>query len=447
MFNRVREWLTAAFRDGGTPDGQLGRTNGVGETSTLQQNASPPDARAAVRPWADDSYRTHPTVGLTPSRLISYLHAASAGAPTIQFELFGEMLQKWPRLASVEATRRLALTGLDWEIMPADRRSASRAERRAAQAAADFCSETLGRLDAFGAALDHLAGAIGYGLAAVEIVWEDGRLADLVPVPFSRLVGDLRDPWRVRVRTEESPHDGLPMERDAQKWILHQPRTLPARPFDGGLLRTSALLYLAQNLSFKDWLIFSQVAGMPLRLGQFDLGTPEADRAALLKMLDRIGTDSAAIVSKNVDVKFVEATRGGDKPYEPIQDYCNTEVTILWLGQHLTTDVKSSGSRAAAEVQDRVREDLLVDDIRQEGETIRRDLLRPMVRARFGDDVPTPFFRRSLIQSVDTKVLADTLSVAVRELGLPVPTRWVHRSLGIPQPRDGEPVLRGEVSR
>ena len=67
----------------------------------------------------------------------------------------------------------------------------------------------------------------------------------------------------------------------------------------------------------------------------------------------------------------------------------------------------------------------------------------PLVRARFGDGVPVPRFRRSLIQSVDTKVLADTLAVAVRELGMKVPRRWVHRALGIPEAAEDEAVLSG----
>ena len=49
-------------------------------------------------------------------------------------------------------------------------------------------------------------------------------------------------------------------------------------------------------------------------------------------------------------------------------------MTILWLGQSLTTDIGEHGSRAAAEVHDRVREDLLVDDIADEGQTLARDL-------------------------------------------------------------------------
>ena len=71
---------------------------------------------------------------------------------------------------------------------------------------------------------------------------------------------------------------------------------------------------------------------------------------------------------RTIMLRLLESGRS-DKPYQALQEYCNTEVTILWLGQHLTTDIKNSGSRAAAEVHDRVREDLLVDDMRDEAAT------------------------------------------------------------------------------
>jgi len=45
-----------------------------------------------LRPWWRDSHQTYPTIGLTPARLMSYLQAADAGAPQMQFELFAEML-------------------------------------------------------------------------------------------------------------------------------------------------------------------------------------------------------------------------------------------------------------------------------------------------------------------------------------------------------------------
>ena len=403
------------------------------------------DQQRVVRPWREDALHAYPSVGLTPARALALLHAADAGAPQMQFELFGEMLQKWPRLAAVEATRRLALTGLGWEIEPGRTAAGDAAAARLAEQAAEHCRVTLAGIERFPEALDHLARAIGHGIAVAELVWDRGRLVDIVPVPYARLVADVGEPWRLRVRTEEEPSVGVALDELPFKWIVHQPRAVPGRPFEGGLLRASVLLYLAQNLSFKDWLIYSQIAGMPVRVGRFEPGTPEADKQQLLKMLEALGTDAVAVLSKNIELQTFEA-RGGDKPYQPLQDYCNTEVTILWLGQHLTTDIRQQGSRAAAEIHDRVREDLLVSDIAAEARSLRRDLLAPLVRARFGAAAAVPQFRRSLVQAVDTKVLAETLALAVRELGLRVPRRWVHRALGIPEPAGQEPVLGGGVA-
>lgn len=366
-----------------------------------RQNAT--DSRV-VRPWRDDSFRPHPTLGLTPSRALAALHAADAGSPQMQFDLYADMLQKWPRLAAVAATRRLALTGLDWEIVPgdtsacetsaADAPAASRTPSHdtrsdASHAAAAFCRDALRQLPRLDDVLHHLASAVGFGLAVAELVWEDGRLADIVPVPYSRLIGDPHEPWRLRVRTEDEPSLGVALDETPGKWIIHAPRAAAGRPFESGLLRASVPLFVAQNATLKDWLIYSQIAAMPLRVARHDPGMTAADRADLLRTLESLSTDAVAVFDKSVELMLLEAGRG-EKPYQPLQDYCNTEVTILWLGQHLTTDVRGQASRAAAQVHDRVREDLLADDIRDESASLTRDVLTPLVRARFGAAAPGP---------------------------------------------------------
>lgn len=386
------------------------------------------DAGRLVAPWREDAARGYPSVGLTPSRALAILQNADGGAPEMLFELFRDMVQKWPRLAAVEATRRLALTGLEWDIFAGGRRDGPIENRPTirqqttinADAVAAFCRDTLDSIENFDGVLDHLAAAIGFGVSVVEIVWDRGRVVALEPVPWSRLVADALEPWRLRIRTEDEPSVGVAADEHPAKFIVHRPRAALGRLFDGGLMRSSLLLYLAQNTSFKDWLTYSQIAGMPVRVAQFEPGTPEAERRALLRVLETLGTEAAAVMSKAVELRLLESGRS-DKPYQALQEYCNTEVTILWLGQHLTTDIKNSGSRAAAEVHDRVREDLLVDDMRDEAATLRRDLLRPMVEARFGPAAAIPEFRRSLVESIDTKTLAQTLAVASRELRMRVP--------------------------
>ncbi|GEM_PF-1773603 len=195
-----------------------------------------PVSDRVVRWWRQDSQHSYPSVGLTPSRLLAYLQAADAGAPQAQFELFAEMLQKWPRLAAVENTRRLALTGLDWEIAVGPQAAGGGVGREVAQRAADFCRSTLDRLDGFRQALSHLANAIGYGIAVVELVWEVGKLVDLVPVPYGRLISDPQEPWRLRILTEEEPARGVALDEHPFKWVVHQPRAMPGRrPPAGGL--------------------------------------------------------------------------------------------------------------------------------------------------------------------------------------------------------------------
>jgi phage gp29-like protein len=388
-----------------------------------------------VAPWRADADRSYPSIGLTPARALALLQAADNGQPTQLFELFHEMLMRWPRLAAVEGTRRLGLTGLSYEITASEN-----ASQKDPDAAVAYCRETLTRIEHLPAILNHLATAIGHGIAVAELIWERGQLVDIVPVPHSRLITNHDQPFALRVKTDAAPADGILLADYPNKWIVHQPGAQPGGHFAAGLLRASVLLYLAQNLSFKDWLTYSQLAGMPMRVAQIEPGTPEADQKALLKMLSELGTEAAAVFSKNVDLRMIDTARTDKRPYQPLQEYCNTEITILWLGQHLTTDMRSNGSRAAAEVHDRVREDLLAHDMAQEAATLRRDLLRPLVQSRFGSAAPVPVFRRSIVQSVDTKVLAETLSTAINELGMQIPRRWMHAALGIPEPIANEPI-------
>ena len=151
-------------------------------------------------------------------------------------------------------------------------------------------------------------------------------------------------------------------------------------------------------------------------------------------------------LADSVELEISEANRATpNPPYQSLVNMLNREMTKAWLGQTLTVDMADQGgSKAAAEVHDRVRRDILLDDIRKEGRTIRRDILRPLAQFKFGLDVPVPFFRRKPDPGApgrDLRELADVLSVAVNDLGIKAPTRWVHDTLGIPEPQNAEAVL------
>jgi len=395
----------------------------------------------------EDSARDYPSAGLTPSGLAMVLREADDGSLATAMQLFEEMEEKDAHLFAVANTRRLALTGLDWEIVSvADIRT--NVDRTRADEAADYCREVLTGIDSFDEVLQHLSLAVGRNIAVAEIVWNtvDGALrpVDLVAVAFTRLVFD--EFGRLRILTDTAPRDGI--EPPPHKFVVHTPHSVSGFPQRGGLLRVTAMVYLAKNLALKDWMIFAEIFGMPVRVARYDPTATAEEKRELLHMLESLGSNAAGVFSRAVDLQIIEAKSGtSGLPYEKLVEYLNREMSKAWLGQTLTTDVAGQrGTFAASAVHQQVRRDVLTDDARKEGRTLRRDLLAPIVRLRFGQDVPVPLFRRRLKRETSAKELADALDVAVNRLGAAVPTGWAQEALGIPQADEAEPRLSG-VSR
>jgi len=392
-----------------------------------------PKPGRVVVPRAEDSVRDYPGVGLTPSRLTAVLQEADDGSLSTAMQLFEEMEEKDAHLYAVANMRRLALTGLDWEIVCGDdvRRNAD----QAADEAAAYCREVIGGIVGFDEALQHLSLATGRNISVVELVWDlvNGSLApiELVPVDFTRLIFDDMD--RLRILTADEPRDGIALPPN--KFIVHTPHSVSGHAQRGGLLRVTAMVYLAKNLALKDWMIFAEVFGMPVRIARYEPSATPDEKRELLHMLETLGSNAVGIFSRAVELQVVEANRGTTgPPYERLIEFLNREMSKAWLGQTLTTDVSGQrGSIAATQIHEQVRQDVLADDMRKEARTIRRDLLEPLARMRFGDSAPVPLFRRRLRRHDTPQDVASLLKSAVQDLGLKIPRGWAHEALGLPQ--------------
>ncbi len=408
-----------------------------------------PQVGALLRPRRADTVRDYPADGLTPQRLIAIMREADGGSLSAQMELYEQMEEKDAHLFSVANTRRLAVTSLPWDVVSGaeiEGRHAGRVrDPRLAEAAATFCDVTLRSLPGFEESQVHLALAIGRNVAVAEMVWEATgsglRLRELVPVDFGRLVlGDLDE---IRLLTGESDFEGIELPPD--KFIVHAPHAVGGHSSRGGLLRVTSLAFLAKHFAIKDWLIFAEVFGMPVRIARYAPNASVEEKRELIGMLKQLGADATAIFSKAVDIEIKQTRVPGETNlYENLCLYFDREISKAWLGQTLTTDVvRARASAGVATVHERVRQDLRDDDLRKEARTIRRDLLAPMVRMAFGADAPVPFFRRRTDRTHDPELLSRVLSVAVNQLGIRVPVKWAHSALGLPEAVEGEAVLPG----
>jgi len=397
-----------------------------------------------IMPRREDTWREYPADGMTPSQLTRILRAADEGDIQTALALYAQMEEKDAHLFGVAQTRRLAVTGLPWEVVSAAALHRG-VDKVLADEAAGYCRERLAELERLEDVLRHLSLATGRNISAAEIVWDvvrgDHAVVDVVPVDFARLTVD--ECGRVRILTRDEPWTG--MLPPPNKFIIHMPHSASGHPMHGGLLRVSALAYLGKHFAMKDWLVFAEIFGMPIRVARYDASATPDEKRELLEMLRDLGTAAAGIFSKAVELEIKEAGVGSaGPPYESICGFFNRELSKAWLGQTLTTEtVQTTGSQTAAEVHDRVRMDIQEDDIRNEGRTIRRDLLGPMSRVAFGESVPVPYFRRVPKEDRDPSGLVAMLATAVNELGARVPVRWAHDTLGIPAATGDEPTLAG----
>lgn len=393
-----------------------------------------------------DHIRLSLTKKLTFQRLENILSGSDAGDLADALALFEDMEERDSRLRSVAQTRRRAVTGLPWEVISAAEVDDIQ-DRELAEAVAAYCRKELANVRyyvkgvnrGFGGALNHLATAIGPNLAVLEQVWALGRLAELIEIPSSRLTMNLRESQHVRVITQDERAYGIAAVQP--KFVVHIPESGSLSPLSKSLTRAQAWLWLIKKLALSDWATFVHLFGVPVRIGKYPSGTDKEVIEELEDMLQNMGSSAWAVVSNAVQIEFAESASRGLSPHQALMQYIDREYSIGWLGANLTSDTTGgTGTFAAASVQDEVRDDIRDEDINAEGRTVREQMLRPMVRLKFGPEAPVPYFSRRTPEVIDRLKEAQLMEAAQR-LGIRIPEKHAYDVLGIKVPDGKEDIL------
>ena len=397
----------------------------------MAKSGRPIMAAVAIRD-VNDKFSSYPSDGLTPVKLARIFKEADAGDPFRQMELFEEMESKDTHLFSQLQTRKLAVTGLDWEVQPFSQDETD-------QEIAAFVEEQLKELDGFSDNLMDILDAIGKGISFQEIEWEyrDGHVVvgNIEYVHQKKFYYDtLTD--ALMLRTEAFP-GGIPLPEN--KFIVHRYKAGSGHPSRYGVLRVVAWMYLFKNYDLKDWVSFCEVYGMPLRLGTYDATASEKDKAALMDAIVRMGTDAAGIVPSGTDIKFIESNKQSSVDiYERLARFCDEQMSKAIVGQTLTSD--SGGSYAQSKTHNDVRQDLTEADCKAVMETVRRDLIRPLVEFNFGVQAHVPYFILNANDTDDLKEPAEIVNT-LAAAGLEIPKSWLYKKFNIPAPEDGEETI------
>lgn len=173
-------------------------------------------------------------------------------------------------------------------------------------------------------------------------------------------------------------------------WFCHAPHG-QYRGWMRGAVRAIAEPWMIRHWAYRDWARFSEVHGLPTRVGTVPASADPVERAAYEAALTNLGHDTAMIVPVGVDpgdsygYSLVEAKdTAGTDCFNGLIDRCDRSIILAIQYQNLTTEV-DEGSLAAARVHAGVKQAALAADNRGLALSIYQQIARPFALLNFGD--------------------------------------------------------------
>jgi phage gp29-like protein len=395
----------------------------------MREEISAPSAISARPPFAG-----HLAFGIDPAALGAIVRAADAGQTLGYMTIAEEIEELYPHYGAVLAKRKRAVCQLPVTV------EAAGTDAEAVKHA-DFVREWLDE-EVLGNAMFDTLDALGKGYSASEIIWDVSRDGTR---PSALL-------WRTQRFFEISWHDGQTLwlrseggfqDLAPHKFLVHRAGFKSGNVVRGGLTRAIVFLWLFAAYTQRDWAMFTQGYGLPMRLGRYGPEASASDKRVLWRAVQSIAGDVAAIIPKSMEVEFVKAdtSRGGHELFLTRVDWLDRATSKVVLGGTAGTDAIAGGHAVGKEHRD-VEGDVERFDAGRLAVALTRQVVQAMVAFTFG---PQKKYPRLVIGRPDEvpieKVVAAVGDLA--SLGLTVKADQIRERLQLEKPEDGDEVIGG----
>jgi phage gp29-like protein len=352
------------------PDGQ------PVEVETLDQEIAAPTL-AGVRSVLSG----HPAQGLDPYRLGRIMREAEQGDATAYYELAEEIEENYLHYQGQVATRKRAVTQLPITVEAA---SDDPRHQKDAELMRDWLKRGELKREGF-----NILDAIPKGISFTEMVWNTSVtpwFPKLVRRPQTFFDFDQVDRETPLLRGGPDGTSALPTPLPPYRFLVHRHVAKTGLAVRGGLARGVAWAYLFQNMSLKNWVIFAEIYGIPMRLGKYGANATQADKNALLRAVVGIGVDAAGIIPDSMSVEFVNAMANGNPDvFEKLNQYLDMQVSKAVVGQTATADAVAGGlGGSQGTVHNEVRQDIRMADTEAYEGTINAQLIPPIIDFNHG---------------------------------------------------------------
>jgi len=268
-----------------------------------------------------------------------------------------------------------AISGLDWELLPFDDSRDARAIHKKMQ---DWVYEGTDKLDDL---FEHLLSGEFYPFAGAETEWGD----DYLPTWNFELIDPARWWWELqtdsaKIRTLDNPWMGEDLPPNG--FILHKSRTRPGPRREGGLWKPAAWLYLFKHFSDSELMQFLEQYGKPFRTANY---SKREDRDSIYQALVDLGPNGAGVFPEGTIVTLTQGLQSGSVDgYKHTREFCNDELSELFVGHPLMKSAKSGSGTLAGGAAMKVSEKIVRGMARRLANNLGTYLLRPMVGFQLG---------------------------------------------------------------
>jgi hypothetical protein len=227
--------------------------------------------------------------------------------------------------------------------------------------------------------------------------------------------------------------------KELKLYVEDAPKDLPELNFIRKYNETSVLesllkYYCFFSFAINNWAQFTETYGKPIRIGKYQPGADPKDQSVLRSMVASLGTDLSAVIPETTLIEFIESkTKSGTSDlYKTLVEFVESRETRRILGQTMTTKESEYAGYAQAKVQDLVRIDLLVADLRDASNYVS-DILTRLNRINFADQkVRVELFTPRSID-FEKRIRIDTRLNNIIEID----PEYFYETYSIPEPKGG----------
>jgi len=221
---------------------------------------------------------------------------------------------------------------------------------------------------------------------------------------------------------------------------IHPMKILEAHSLDGnaqnGFLNgchvSLVWAFLFKNYGLKDWSVYVERYAMPAVLGKLPQFISKPDREKFVTAVKQFGHLFRGVIPNGATIEFLtdQSKSSSSTMFQEYVEYWNKEISIRVLGQSLTTDIGSVGSKAASQTHDEVRHDIAVADMLLVKQ-VMNELIRRLVVMNFGEVSEFPKFSFEEEEDIEYKLKRSQIFVNLRNAGWKVSQENIEKEFGV----------------